>query len=170
MRFEVLIFLLSAVFLSGCHDHGIGDPVTRAQHQRLEKMRASLIGRESTALRDVIGDQVPDRFIALLVTPGDCGTCLGKSFALTREIEAHADGSAVYVVANNPDVGSYQLSYGYEDMIYYDREDSVRQGFAYYHTPVFLSVDGNTVTDVYFPKTSDDRKEARAFVDKALTP
>jgi len=149
-----------------CHRHEENKAVTLLRAERLDKMRRALIGKDCPVLREVIGEPIADRFVVLLVGPSDCGTCLDKAFALIEWLAGGAEQPKPYIIANHPNVGSYQLRYDYPHLIYTDPEDRIRRALAYYKTPVFLLVEGIQIVDAWFPTISEDARTRDAFITR----
>jgi len=93
--------LLLCCLLPACRSHEGDEVIAREQSERLSSMRDALIGKSNPAFREVISENVPDRFVVLLIARGDCGTCLDKAFALTQRLDLSFGRRITHIILNS---------------------------------------------------------------------
>lgn len=144
------------------------DELTLALDNRLMEMRKHLMYKRISSLDQIVNnnfnDGEDDRSIVVSYSGADCSACIGASFALINSLHAETK-KRVFVIAISTSVGSDQLLYNYDQMIYNDTHDWLRKELKYYYTPVFFIVNRyNVIKDAFFVTSyRDTKKQADDF-------
>lgn len=130
-------------------------------YEKLNKMRASAIGKNLVLINEITSKVSPKPKILLVYSGYDCSECLKKSFGLISDFEK-SDKCDAIVIGSESNIGSDKIRFDYDGEIYYDAKSEIRRHLNYVLTPAFLLLDDKNIVRSAFwalPNNQERNKE-----------